>query len=325
MLILEGHSRQVLSVAYAPDSRTLASGGVDQSVRLWDLATGRTTLTITDVGGPVLSLAFAPDASRLAVGTTSRVTLWDLPAREPLAVLRGERGGTYTVAFFPDNRRVALCGYLDPHITVRDLQTEAVLTVLQGHQAGVLALTHAAASPALVSGGGFINRGELMLWNTETFSLQFTFGDWTDIPLPTYYYDAMGRVIARSHSRRVQVAHAEAVYAAAISPDGRLLASGSKDRQVKLWQVGKELPLARLGVHAGTVVAVSFTPDGWGLLSADASGTVCLWDVETRRLRHSWDWQVGQLRSVVFAPNGMTAAAGGNRDVIVWDMDDLDR
>jgi WD40 repeat protein len=120
------------------------------------------------------------------------------------------------------------------------------------------------------------------------------------------------------------VAHAEAVYAAAVSPDGKLVASGSKDRQVKLWQAGQELSVARFCEHSCTVIAVSFAPDGHSLLSADEGGKVCLWDVESRRLRRSWDWQVGRLRSVVFAPDGMTAAAGGDRDVIVWDMDDLD-
>src|SRR5436190_5427067 len=132
MLILEGHKHAVLAVAYAPDSLTLASGGVDRSVRIWDLANGRARLALPDAGGTVLSLAFSPDNKQLAVGTQSQVTFWDLETRRPGISLHGERGGTYIVAFSPDGSRVVLAGYLDPHLSLYRLADVSHRVALEG-------------------------------------------------------------------------------------------------------------------------------------------------------------------------------------------------
>src|SRR3954468_4286019 len=185
MLILEGHIGPVLCVAYAPDSRTLASGGVDESVRLWDLAAGRARLVISDAGGPVTSLAFAPDGNTLAVCTSNCVTLWDLNTRQFGLVHRGERPGTYVVAFAPDSRAVAVAGFLDPDVTVWDTHAHAHLFSLSGHRAGVLAVAHGSRHPVLVSGGGTHPAGELFVWDLNNGPRWVAFGRAVRLEVPT--------------------------------------------------------------------------------------------------------------------------------------------
>lgn len=326
MLILEGHTGPVLSVAYAPDSRTLASGGADQSVRLWDITTGRQSLVIHDPGGPVVSLAFAPDGNTLAVGTSHCVTLWDLARAEPGPTFEGgDRPGTYVVAFAPDSRVAVAAGFLDPHLTVWDTVADRYLAALEGHRAGVLAVAHAPRDPLLVTGGGIAVHGELFVWDMITYRLRAKLEERLRVSVANHWFDVQHGHQPPAREVEVMAAHTQAVYSVAVSPDGRLVASGGKDRVAKLWEVEAGRVRHTLPGHGGTVIAVSFPPDGRTLLTADEAGVVRLWDVETGRLRCSWDWEVGKLRSVVFAPNGMTAAAGGgDHRILVWDVDALD-
>jgi WD40 repeat protein len=325
MLILEGHRGPVLSVAYAADSRTLASGGVDESVRLWDLAAGRVRRVLPDVSGPVTSLAFAPDGNTLAAGTSNCVTLWDVNTRQVGLIREGNRPGTHLVAFAPTGRIAIVAGFLDPHLTVWDTETDFQHALPQGHRSGVLALAHGFQHPVLVSGGGTHPAGELFVWDLGTSPLASLLVEPVRAIVPTGWSARYHYGTPPTGERTLVAAHAGAVYSVAISRDDALIASGGKDSVAKLWRRESGQVAHTLTGHRGTVVAVSFTPDGWGLLTADEGGTIRLWDTGSGRLRDSWDWKIGRLRSVVFSPDGMTAAAAGDNCVLVWDIDSLDR
>src|SRR5262249_947754 len=78
-LTLHGHTADASALAWTPDGRRLASGGFDATIRIWDAATGRQTLSIAAPDGGVLGLAWSPDGRRLAAGNwrEQTVTVWD--------------------------------------------------------------------------------------------------------------------------------------------------------------------------------------------------------------------------------------------------------
>ena len=79
--VLKGHNAEVDSVAFSPDGKTLASGGKDTPIKLWDAETGKLLRTLTGHTGRVESLAFSPDGKTLATGGgggDTSVKLWDL-------------------------------------------------------------------------------------------------------------------------------------------------------------------------------------------------------------------------------------------------------
>ncbi|MFN0216593.1 MAG: WD40 repeat domain-containing protein [Saprospiraceae bacterium] len=84
---------------------------------------------------------------------------------------------------------------------------------------------------------------------------------------------------------KVLLAHTEGVYSVAFSPDAKLLASGSSDKTVKLWQMPKGKLEKSLKGHASDVRAVSFSPDGKLLASASEDGTVKLWQMPEGTLK----------------------------------------
>ena len=127
-IFLKGHTDSVNSVAFSPSGKILASGSSDNTIRFWDVASGKNTATmkavpkisVTDDGSSIVafgaavsanSVAFSPDGKTLAVGNGDEtVRLWDVTTHRTIAVLRGHIG-LVTVAFSPDGKLLAVGNY----------------------------------------------------------------------------------------------------------------------------------------------------------------------------------------------------------------------
>jgi hypothetical protein len=118
-------------------------------------------------------------------------------------------------------------------------------------------------------------------------------------------------------------AHKDFVGSVAFSPDGKTLASGSRDSTIILWDVATRQPLgAPLTGHKKGATSVAFNPDGKTLASGSGDETVILWDLATRQpLGPPLTGHKGLAESVAFNPDGKTLASGsGDETVILWDL-----
>lgn len=115
------------------------------------------------------------------------------------------------------------------------------------------------------------------------------------------------------HTRDVKSLH--------FNPTGKILASGSADETIRLWDVEKRRQMARFRGYTGTVNAVCFSPDGNTLASGSADGFVWLWNVTTKKNIARLGGRQGSVNAVDFSPDGQLLAWGSLKNTVwVWDI-----
>src|SRR5207249_4526695 len=122
----------VESVAFSPDGKRLASGSYDQTVKVWDAATGQETLTHKGHTGWVSSVAFSPDGKRLASASVDgTVKVWEAARGRGTLTLKGHTGWVSSVCFSPDGQRLASAS-MDDTVRVWDASSGTCLELHEG-------------------------------------------------------------------------------------------------------------------------------------------------------------------------------------------------
>ena len=115
--------------------------------------------------------------------------------------------------------------------------------------------------------------------------------------------------------------HHDAILSLALSPDGKLLATGSYDQTIRIWDTATGQELQTLTGHNGGVFGLSFRPDGRVLASASSDRTVKLWDVATGQRLDTLSQALKEETAVVFSPDGKRlAAAGADNRIRLWEI-----
>ena len=235
---LEGHQDYVQSVAFSPDSKTLASGSYDKTVRLWNSNDGTLLRALEGHQHYVSSVAFSHDGMTLASGSYDKtVRLWNTNDGTLLRALEGHQHYVSSVAFSPGGKTIA-SGSLDKTVRLWSSNDGPLLRALEGHQNYVYSVAFSPDGNTLASGS---LDNTVRLWNSND-----------------------GKLL------RALEGHQNYVYSVAFSPDGNTLASGSLDNTVRFWDVATGRCLAILGHLPEGWVA--FTPEGRYKLGGEIAG-----------------------------------------------------
>ena len=204
---LTGHSCWVQSVVYSPDGRYLASGGGDNTIKIWEIATGRELCTFAGHSDWVRSVVYSPDGRYLASASSDKtIKIWQVATGKQLRTLTGHSRGVRSVVYSPDGRYLA-SGSVDNTIKIWQVATGRELRTLTGHSEMVRSVVYSPDGRYLASG-----------------SFDKTIKIWE---------------VATGKQLRTLNGHSYRVNSVVYSPDGRYLASGSGDKTIKIWRVGQ--------------------------------------------------------------------------------------
>jgi WD40 repeat protein len=291
LVLQTGHSWSVNCVAFAPGGQWLASGGADNTIRLWDVATGRELRALTGHTGYINSLSLTRDGQLLASGSNDlTIKIWNVFTGREMRSLNGHTASVQAVAFSADKQWLA-SGSADNAIKIWDVATGKEIQTLKRHTGLVKTIAFSADGKILASGGA---DNTVRLWDTTS---------WREL------------ATLRKHSQEIT--------SLSFSSDNKSIASGSADGVVCLWKIGADRERFMARPNSSAVLALSFSDEL--LVTASAAGAITYLDLtngkEVRSL--SADPNSAELVVASFSDDGkLLAASTGSKTVNLRSTDD---
>ncbi len=303
---LKGHNREITSIAFAPNGRSLASRAAGE-IRIWDLKQAGPTHQFPALDANFGSVVYSPNGRWLASETTNSVKFWDTldpenqsePLQPSMFLGIGAASKGWGLAFSPDGRYLVRGNARD--------ETEGYLTLwnfLKVTPSSNLPidsptlprpLTTVAFSPDSQSIASGSMDGKIAFWQADAVPL-----------IPRLTIEAK-----RSYLAPVL-----------FSPDGRFVVSADESRWVRFWDASTGKSAAIYKGHIKAVLSIAFHPNGQTMVSGDSGGTIFVWDVPSRKMLTRLEPKDhGKIWALAFSPDGKILASAGEDNLIhLWDV-----
>jgi WD40 repeat protein len=281
------HTNAVDALAWSPDGRWIASGAWDNTVQVWDAATGTQRLLFSGHSDHVISVAWSPNGRFLASASDDGTAkIWDAQTGGVSITYTGHGGGSvWSVAWSPDGSLIA-SGGRDNTAQVWNATTGQQLHLLSGHSDAVRSVC----------------------WSPDGSRLA------------TASYDHTARVwdVASETALGSYAGHTDKVWVVGWSADGRSVASGG-DTTVHVWDPTTFAPSTIYRQHTGGTWWLAWSPRSRAIASCGADTTVRLWNADTGTTSYVYRGHSASVNFVAWASDARRIASGSDdRTVQVW-------
>jgi WD40 repeat protein len=280
----------VNTIALSHDSKTLVSGENDKSIKLWNVNNQKLIGNLQGHTQAITSTTFNHNDTILATASDDKtINLWDVQTLTKIHSLTGHSHAVKSLSFHP-NGQILASGSWDKTIKIWDINTGFILHTLTGHQLQV---------------------------NSVAFSPQGQF-------LASASYDRTVRIWQLENGQynllTTLLGHNWAVLTVAFSPTHQnLLATGSGDNTIKLWDVNTGELISTLSGHSWSVVAIAFSTDGETLISASWDKTIKIWQIKTKKEIASLVGHTDSVSSVAISDDGILIVSGSkDKTIKLW-------
>jgi WD40 repeat protein len=343
---LAGHKSDVNSVAFTPDGAYLVSSYEDGKVAVWDVFTG-TEVSTYQHRGIVSCVRISPDGTQFACsGGTGEVPLdvklWDATSVHADSEGFASYGSVNGVAFQPHTNRFASYGR-DGQIRFWDASTMFPVLSFNSKMDIKSASFDATGSRLVLTS----YRGIVEVWDTLKRTRLHTLNQKRAPKSMAVFFPDGSRIVGGSYSHDNSMdngiidiwdaqtgevlvstrAHEHGINTVAISPDGTRLATGSRDKTVKLWDTANYRLALALNTEEDYVHSIAFSADGSLVASGGGSssgdrrcGEIRIWNAATGICLHTLRGHSASVSSVTFLPDG-TRVVGISEDGTIkfWD------
>ncbi|KAJ7191429.1 WD40 repeat-like protein, partial [Mycena pura] len=329
--ILHGHSIGVGCVCFSPDSTRIASGGWDNTVRIWDSHTGRLILgPLKGHTSLVICIHFSPDGERIVSGSSDQtLRVWDSRIGGLVSgPMKADGDWIRSVQFSPNGQQIA-SGSTDG-IRVWDPETGALVAgPFHGDSGRIESLCYSPDGLRII----FSCSNTIRVCDSQTGAPCFVI----KVPekVTSIHFSPDGMQIVSGSDRNICVwdsqtgtlvagpfkGHTGKVKSVCFFPDGSQIVSGSDDCTVRIWDARTGDPVTSpFTGHNGPITSVHVSPDGALIATGSFDSTVRVWDPNTLESTAEREGHKSTVTTVCFSPDGTRVATGSlDATVCVWD------